>query len=209
MKAAGILVFCVFSSILSTGTSLSCQDCVGFGTDCDETEAKKAECDPFGDICSSTLFTSTITKPLNFGLTIKGCLKLADCIQGLFSTTTVGGRYERARRNCGRIVGLANLEHYDTFQPNGLRCPACFAADADYCEPNETVRCVGKQDQCITYSGGLLALNFNGNYTYQGCATKLACYHPIGPSLGAHQIIAYRVNYVECRNATYGDDDQC
>ncbi|XP_070621083.1 phospholipase A2 inhibitor NAI-like [Erythrolamprus reginae] len=211
MRAAGILVLCVFSSILSTVTSLKCQECVGIRTGCEEWSVKEVECNEF---CSTTVFNSTINSPLVSHFITKGCSKAEDCFDGLASTTTVHGRFEIARRNCCQTdvcnEGPLLLEDYETLKPNGLQCPGCFALGDDYCEANQTVSCIGEEDQCLTLSGVTLAFNFMEKYTYQGCTTKGSCSHPAGPSLETSGIIVYSVTKLECRNATSPepDDDQ-
>ncbi|XP_070621084.1 phospholipase A2 inhibitor NAI-like [Erythrolamprus reginae] len=215
MRAAGILVLCVFSYILSTGASLKCKECVGLRNECEKWSVKEVECKEKETFCSTTVFNSTINSPLVSHFITKGCSKAEDCFDGLASTTTVDGRFKIVRRNCCQTdvcnEGSLLLENYETLKPNGLQCPGCFALGDDYCEANQTVNCVGEEDQCLTLNGSTRALNYIEKYTYEGCTTNDSCSHPVGPSLEAGGILMYSVTTkLECRNATSPepDDDQ-
>ncbi|XP_032083120.1 phospholipase A2 inhibitor and Ly6/PLAUR domain-containing protein-like isoform X1 [Thamnophis elegans] len=153
MRAAGILVLCLFSSILSTVTSLKCQTCVALGTECEEENVKVVECKEDEEFCSTTVVNCTLFE-IPMSLTVKECVTRENCFEGLFSSTTVDSRFEIARGNCCQ-TDLCNaevlpLENYEDFQPNGLLCPGCFALDEDSCEANQSVACVGEQDLCFT-----------------------------------------------------------
>ncbi|XP_070620726.1 phospholipase A2 inhibitor and Ly6/PLAUR domain-containing protein-like [Erythrolamprus reginae] len=217
MRAAGILVFCVFCCILSTVTSLRCEKCVSFGSGCPEGTVRVATCKKKETFCSTTIFNSTIDNLFDVDVIIlKECSKPKDCLLDRLSTTTVEGRFQNLRRICCQS-DLCNAEQFDLaryetreLSTRRLQCPGCFALDADYCEANQTVNCAGEEDQCLTLTGSTLTFNFAAKYTYQGCTTKNTCSHPIGPSLETGGIIVYNVTKVECRNATFAepDDDQ-
>ncbi|XP_013931821.1 PREDICTED: phospholipase A2 inhibitor 25 kDa subunit-like [Thamnophis sirtalis] len=208
MRAAGILVLCLFSSILSTVTSLKCEQCVALGTECEEDNVKVAECKEDKEFCSTVVVNSTLSKTL-VSLIIKECSKRERCYEDIFSSTTVDDRFEIAKTKCCQ-TDVCNaepllLEKYEDFQPNGLQCPACFALDEDSCEANQPVACVGKEDQCLTITCTTVA-EFFGNFTqkstYQGCATQATCFIPLGVSVAASGLIQFNITTVECRNAS-------
>ncbi|XP_032084523.1 phospholipase A2 inhibitor and Ly6/PLAUR domain-containing protein-like [Thamnophis elegans] len=173
MRAAGILVLCLFSSILSTAKS------------------------PVSSI-------------------IKECATREACLDGLYSTTTVDGRFNIARGNCCQ-TDLSNaeplpLENYEDFQPNGLECPGCFALDEDSCEANQTVACVGEQDQCLTITHTKVAEfsslgSLSVKATLQECTTKSSCSVRQGYSKMAGGLIHLNVTILECRNASSSEPD--
>ncbi|XP_015677860.1 phospholipase A2 inhibitor and Ly6/PLAUR domain-containing protein-like, partial [Protobothrops mucrosquamatus] len=99
MRAAGILVFCLFSSILSTVTPLKCQKCVAPINECEGENVKVEECKEDEEFCSTVVFNSTITKH-SVNLVIKECSKREQCLNGFFSATVIDGRYELSRANC-------------------------------------------------------------------------------------------------------------
>ncbi|XP_070621093.1 phospholipase A2 inhibitor NAI-like [Erythrolamprus reginae] len=204
MRAAGILVLCVFSSILSTVTSLKCLSCVAVGTECGEE--KEVECKENEEVCSIIAVNTTITNA-SVSLIIKECLKPDDCIDGLFSSTTVDGRFEVARVTCCKTdacnVGSLLLEAHETLKPNGLKCPGCFALDEDHCEANQPVNCVGEEDQCLTITTSTQAFgNFTEKSTYQGCTIKKSCSYPLGYSEVANGLINFNVTTLECKDAS-------
>ncbi|XP_070621082.1 phospholipase A2 inhibitor and Ly6/PLAUR domain-containing protein-like [Erythrolamprus reginae] len=205
MRAAGILLFCVFSSFLSTVTSLRCEQCVGIGSDCEETGAKEVECKEPEDYCSIIVFNSTITHPPS-NIVIKECSTRELCLDGLTSTTTVDGRFEIARGHCCQTdlcnSELLSLEDYYALKPNGLKCPGCYKLEEDDCEANQTVNCVGEEDQCLTLSSTTISLAFRSKSTFHGCTAEKSCSYPVGPSLVAGGILLYNVTRLECRNAT-------
>ncbi|XP_058051017.1 phospholipase A2 inhibitor and Ly6/PLAUR domain-containing protein-like [Ahaetulla prasina] len=211
MRAAGILVFCLFSSILSTVTSLKCQKCFAFGTVCEGGAVKVAECKEDEEFCS-TIAVNTTMSTISVNFIVKECSKREDCFIGVYSTTTVDGRFEIARANCCQ-TDVCNaepflLENYDELQPNGLHCPGCFALDEDSCEANQSVNCVGDEDQCLTLSNTITAFgNFTEKSSYQGCTTKNSCSFPLGFSEMADGQIQFNTTVVECRNASSPEPD--
>ncbi|XP_039220278.1 phospholipase A2 inhibitor and Ly6/PLAUR domain-containing protein-like [Crotalus tigris] len=210
MRAAGILVFCLFSSILSTVTSLRCQTCVAPINECEGEDVKVEECKEDEEFCSTVVFNSTITKhPMNF--VIKECRKREQCLSGSFSTTVIDGRFEVSKTNCCQ-TDVCNaepllLEKYEEFQPNLLRCPSCYAQDVDSCEADRKVRCVGKQDECITLTGTISYGNFTEKQTFQGCTTNNICSYPLGESQMGNGLFQVNVTTLKCRNAHLPDPD--
>ncbi|XP_032083117.1 phospholipase A2 inhibitor and Ly6/PLAUR domain-containing protein-like [Thamnophis elegans] len=213
MRAAGILVLCLFSSILSTVTSLKCQQCVALGTECEEDNVKVVECKEDKEFCSTIVVNSTLFEaPVS--LIVKECATREECFEDLFSTTTVDDRFEIARGNCCQ-TDLCNaevlpLENYEDFQPNGLQCPACFELDEDSCEANQSVACVGQEDRCLNITYTIVAeffSNFTEKSTYQGCTTKNSCSFPLGASEMAHGLIQFNTTTLECRNAASPEPD--
>ncbi|XP_032083113.1 phospholipase A2 inhibitor and Ly6/PLAUR domain-containing protein-like [Thamnophis elegans] len=215
MRAAGILVLCLFSSILSTVTSLKCQQCVNVGIECKEENVKVVECKEDEEFCSTVLGNSSIAK-IPVSSIIKECATREACWDGLYSTTTVDGRFNIARGNCCQ-TDLCNaeplpLENYEDFQPNGLQCPGCFALDEDSCEANQSVACVGEQDLCITITHKTVAEfpplgSFSEKTTHQGCTTKSSCSFRPGYSKMAGGLIHMNVTILECRNASSSEPD--
>ncbi|XP_070621089.1 phospholipase A2 inhibitor NAI-like [Erythrolamprus reginae] len=205
-KTAGILVLFVFSSILSTVTSLKCQACIALGSECEEEAVNVVECKENEEFCSTAVVNSTITNP-SVNLIVKGCSTPENCLDDLWSITTVDGRFEITRGNCCQ-TDVCNgepllLEHHDTLKPNGLKCPGCYALDEDSCEANQTVNCVGEEDQCFNISYTRLAFgNFTEKSTYQGCTTKKSCFFPVGFSGTADGQIQVNITTLECRNAS-------
>ncbi|XP_070621091.1 phospholipase A2 inhibitor NAI-like [Erythrolamprus reginae] len=204
MKTAGILVLCVFSSILSTVTSLKCRSCVAFGTECgEETEV---ECKENEEFCSTAVLNSTITNA-SMSLIIKECSKPENCFDGLFSTTTIEGRFEVIRVTCCKTdacnVGSLLLEDHETLKPNGLQCLGCVALDKDHCEADQLVNCVGEEDQCLTLTSTTQAFgNFTEKSTYQACAIKKSCSYPLGHTEVANGLINFNVTILECKDAS-------
>uniref|UniRef100_A0A803KEJ2 UPAR/Ly6 domain-containing protein n=1 Tax=Xenopus tropicalis TaxID=8364 RepID=A0A803KEJ2_XENTR len=61
---------------------------------------------------------------------------------------------------------------------NGIECPSCFEMNADSCEANETIRCTGSENKCISFSGKM-SDSEQGDcipFALQGCATEDTCY---------------------------------
>uniref|UniRef100_A0A8C5RLR7 UPAR/Ly6 domain-containing protein n=1 Tax=Laticauda laticaudata TaxID=8630 RepID=A0A8C5RLR7_LATLA len=212
MRAAGILpVFCLFCSILSTVTSLKCQTCVALGKECEGEAVKVVECKEDEEFCSTVVANTTIINTA-MSLIVKECSTRENCFEGLFSTTTVDGRFEVARANCCD-TDVCNaepllLEKYEEFQPNGLQCPGCFALDEDHCKANQSVVCVGKEDRCLTITSTTEAfVNFTEKSTYQGCTTQNSCSFPLGFSETAGGLIQFNITTLECRNASSSEPD--
>ncbi|XP_070621088.1 phospholipase A2 inhibitor NAI-like [Erythrolamprus reginae] len=211
MRAAGILIFCVFFSLLSTVTSLKCQACVGHGTECKEEDVKVEECEENEEFCSTVIFNNTLINP-SLSLIVKKCSRQEECMDGFLSITTVDGRFQVARGTCCQTE-LCNgepilLEHHHTLKPNGLQCPGCYALDADHCEANETVNCVGEEDQCFNITSSKVIFGkFHDKSTNQGCTTKWPCYFPVGYSEIAEGLYKVNVTTLECRNASSSDPD--
>ncbi|XP_070805625.1 phospholipase A2 inhibitor and Ly6/PLAUR domain-containing protein-like [Pituophis catenifer annectens] len=211
MRAAGILVFCLFSSILSKVTSLKCQKCFTLETECEGDDVKVVECNEEEEFCSTVVANTTITSTPMYVM-VKGCSKREDCFDGLYTTSIVDGRFEVARTNCCQ-TDVCNaepflLENYAEFQPNGLQCPGCFALDEDSCEANQTVICAGNEDQCLTITSTTEAFgNYTEKSTYQGCTTQNSCSFPLGFSELADGQIRFNVTILECRNATFSKLD--
>ncbi|XP_032083110.1 phospholipase A2 inhibitor subunit gamma B-like isoform X2 [Thamnophis elegans] len=210
MRAAGILVLCLFSSILSTVTSLKCQQCFALGTECEEDNVKVVECKEDEEFCSTVLGNTSLAVKIPVSFINKECATRAECFEGLFSITTVDSRFEITRGNCCQ-TDLCNaevlpLESYEDFQPNGLQCPGCFELDADSCEANQSVACVGQEDQCLNITYTTVSEfsplgNFTQKSTYQGCTTKNLCSLPFGMSEMADGLIQFNTTTLECRNA--------
>ncbi|XP_058051021.1 phospholipase A2 inhibitor NAI-like [Ahaetulla prasina] len=211
MRAAGIFVFCLFSSILSTVTSLKCQKCVALGSECEKLDTTVVECKEDEEFCSTLVANTTITN-IAVSLIVKDCSKREDCYDGLFITTIVDDRFEIGRANCCQTdvcnAEPLHLENYDEFQPNGLQCPGCYALDEDSCEANQSVICVGDEDQCLILSSSTEAFgNYTEMSTYQGCTTKNSCSFPLGlTEIGGGQI-RFNVTILECRNASSSEPD--
>ncbi|KAM6428675.1 phospholipase A2 inhibitor and Ly6/PLAUR domain-containing protein-like isoform 1-T2 [Liasis olivaceus] len=211
MMAAGIVVFCLFSSIFSTVASLKCQTCLVFGKECTEEDVKMVECKDEKEICSSMITNSTLTN-ISISLMIKGCSKPEECYEGFYSSTTVDGRHELTNGHCCQTDGCnadsLHLPNYDEFQPNGLQCLGCYAQDADSCEGHQSVICLDKQDQCVNMAFSVQAFgNHTDKYSYQGCTTKNACSYPTGTSELAGGLFHFNVTTLECRNASSHDPD--
>uniref|UniRef100_A0A8C6VHZ0 Sodefrin-like factor n=1 Tax=Naja naja TaxID=35670 RepID=A0A8C6VHZ0_NAJNA len=209
MRAAGmLLLFCLFCSILSTATSLKCQACIALGNECKGDAVKVVECKEDEDVCSTTAVNSTLTNTA-VTLIVKECSTREKCFEGLFSTTVADGRFEIAKANCCD-TDVCNaepllLEKYEEFQTNGYQCPGCFALDEDHCEANQSVNCVGKEDQCLTITSTMEISplqNFTEKSTYQGCTTPNTCSYPLGYSETAGGLIRFNITTLECRNAS-------
>ncbi|XP_013931826.1 PREDICTED: phospholipase A2 inhibitor and Ly6/PLAUR domain-containing protein-like [Thamnophis sirtalis] len=212
MRAAGILVLCLFSSILSTVTSLKCQTCFSPVNDCEGDNVKVEECKEDEEFCYTQVYNTTITNG-SMSLIMKECSKRELCYEGFFSTTIIEGRFEIARGNCCQTdlcnaEPLPKLEKYEEFQPNGLLCPGCFAQDEDSCEANQSVPCVGQEDQCVNLSFIIESYDHSTEkLTYQGCTTKNSCSFPLGAFEIASGLIQFNVTTLECRNAASSEPD--
>ncbi|XP_034294315.2 phospholipase A2 inhibitor and Ly6/PLAUR domain-containing protein-like [Pantherophis guttatus] len=223
MRPAGILVFCLFSSILSTVTSLKCLTCVAFGTKCEMYPMRSCY---RNEKCCFTLVANTTIASTPGYVMVKGCSECEDCLDGVFVTTTVDDRYQIVSGNCCQ-TDLCNaeplhsdqfaelrqrgdsvreeieVENYDELQPNELQCPGCFALDEDFCEANQTVICVGNTEYCIEITSVTDAFGYyNEKSTYQGCATSNVCSLPLGNSTIAGGLINFDITILECRNAS-------
>ncbi|XP_058051009.1 phospholipase A2 inhibitor gamma subunit B-like [Ahaetulla prasina] len=252
MRAAGILVFCLFSSILSTVTSLKCQTCLARGTECEGEAVKVVECKEDEDLCStqvhktniitsqifltcaalgtecekydtkakckedeefcSTVVANTTITNTSVSFIIKECSKRERCLTGVYTTSTVDGRFEVTKGNCCE-TDVCNaepllLENHDELQPNGLQCPGCYALHEDSCEAHQTVNCVGDEDQCFNISNTIKTFgNFTEKITYQGCTKQNSCSFPQGFSEVSGGLMQFNVTNLECRNASSSKPD--
>ncbi|XP_063168617.1 phospholipase A2 inhibitor and Ly6/PLAUR domain-containing protein-like [Candoia aspera] len=205
--AAGIVVFCFFSSILSTVASLKCQTCLVSGNECKEEDVKMVECKDNEEFCFSIIANTTLTN-VSMTLMIKGCLKPEECHEGFYSTTTINDRYELANMHCCQTDGCNSepllLPNYEELQPNGLQCPGCYVQDADSCEGHQPVICLSTEDQCLKVTSSIQAFgNYTDKYSFQGCTTKKSCAYSTGEFQLVDGMFNFNVSTLECRNASY------
>ncbi|XP_063798363.1 phospholipase A2 inhibitor and Ly6/PLAUR domain-containing protein-like isoform X2 [Pseudophryne corroboree] len=62
----------------------------------------------------------------------------------------------------------------DNFEPNGLTCPACVS-DSDWCDPNYSIQCIGKENMCIFEVTKIYAPE-EKTAAIRGCATESLCH---------------------------------
>jgi len=211
MVAAGIVVFCLLSSILSTVASLKCQTCIVSGNECKEEDVKIVECKDNEEFCCSIIVNTTITN-VSMSLMIKGCSKPEECSEGFYSTTTIDGRFELVNMHRCQTDGCNAkpilLQNYDELQPNGLQCPGCYAQNADSCEGHQPVICLDKEDQCIKLTSSIRAFgNYTDKYSFQGCTTNNSCSYSEGEFQLADGIFHFNVSTLECRNSSSHNPD--
>ncbi|XP_044290885.1 phospholipase A2 inhibitor and Ly6/PLAUR domain-containing protein-like [Varanus komodoensis] len=169
-----ILVTFLCLLLITTGSSLDCEVCSALGSTC---AGSWQICEDGQDTCVINRAENSLAGyPV---LTVyKGCASSDICDQGPQYVHLGEGREIRSITAC--CVGDAcrttdPLLPPAFVEPNGKRCPACYAVSPNTCNPKKIVKCVGPEEHCLdlamTITHGSLVINA----AQKGCATKLAC----------------------------------
>ncbi|XP_033014124.1 phospholipase A2 inhibitor and Ly6/PLAUR domain-containing protein-like isoform X1 [Lacerta agilis] len=180
--------------LVTTGASLKCEVCMGSGNSCSgpmetcdndtcaisvsETTVGGMQAQIIAKSCESSNICKDRTQLLNFGQGQELRTGIACCVGDACKTVTP------------QVPPRIN-------QPNGKQCPACYSLLSGVCNPNETVDCVGPQNDClemaVTVSYGTVIINV----VQKGCATKGFC---DGLKLGETTVSGFysRVTKAEC-----------
>ncbi|XP_053308585.1 phospholipase A2 inhibitor and Ly6/PLAUR domain-containing protein-like [Spea bombifrons] len=195
-SSLGILL--AFLALAKTSNCLSCTVCLVKGaTFC---TGNNVTC-PSGKVCVSTHTVSTeggIKKNEFFGRT---CMPQHYCdAPGSFSSRTMKSRKGISCCDTDRCIPPAPVLPDDSTQPNGVVCKTCTANDAEWCDTEETMKCVGNETKCI-----LQITSMTGTLTQQsvlrGCATQSIC------NIGNESVITDGISVnvkISCTNSGFG-----
>ncbi|XP_074836904.1 phospholipase A2 inhibitor gamma subunit B-like [Carettochelys insculpta] len=193
-----LLLFCLFSALLETGSCLSCEVCFGVHSICTgDLHVCSEQMDSCGIIISETVIGELKTPNI-----IKACVSSRQCnLEPLFITlgngisvsTNIACCEGKSCENPSVKVPLANTTL------NSWRCPACYSVFSHHCK-EEVIDCMGTQNQCLHISGTMKSGESTVHTTMKGCATESACAH-IQQFQGAFGGLSADFTTAECRPA--------
>ncbi|XP_053255521.1 phospholipase A2 inhibitor and Ly6/PLAUR domain-containing protein-like [Podarcis raffonei] len=173
MKA--VLSTCLFWAMLSPVVPLKCISAVNTTELSDENVS---ECKPGQNLCvAGVLNTKSVA---NREEVFYGCAASKVCHSGHYSFTSTQGKFLDMTIHCCSS-DLCNNEtltipDHNALTPNGMQCPACFAAKFQNCTSDKTVNCLGNENQCVHFEGALMEGFHKGDrFFFHGCATKDFC----------------------------------
>ncbi|XP_075763813.1 phospholipase A2 inhibitor gamma subunit B-like isoform X3 [Pelodiscus sinensis] len=168
-----LLLCCLLWALLETGTSISCEVCVGVHKECTGPE----------QVCSKELDSCGIIKAesvvgnIKTPMFTKACVSSSQCnLAPLYITF---GNGISISSNVACCVGEACKTATVSVPPanttlNGRRCPACYSAFSHDCN-EEIIDCTGTQTHCLHLSGTAKSGQTTVKTTMKGCASESAC----------------------------------
>ncbi|XP_053307519.1 uncharacterized protein LOC128469745 [Spea bombifrons] len=169
---SGLGLLCIFSVFAHTAFSLTCQKCVGMGTQ---------SCDGLSVTCSAdeacgASYTVTTANSTELKVYARDCLPKKHCdLQG--SVTAITNTKVKMVMSCcftdDCVPELPELPENND-EPNGLSCRTCYSVDSSWCSSTDTIACKGNENMCLLQSTKLRGI-INVQTSYRGCSTKSIC----------------------------------
>ncbi|XP_073458056.1 phospholipase A2 inhibitor and Ly6/PLAUR domain-containing protein-like isoform X1 [Aquarana catesbeiana] len=174
MKTLPILILVLWISVATE--ALVCQKCENFqGNIC--TNYINETCPQGVTRCYVNIMMEKMGEKIYYQST-RGCTKyIGSCINNFTMVVGTGVKMMVSTSYCctGDLCNKRpiDLPPLDT-KVNGLKCPACIKKGSA-CTSTETAICLGSQDRCFEFSGGV----FNGtayeDWAFKGCTTGNVC----------------------------------
>ncbi|KAL8219593.1 UNVERIFIED_CONTAM: hypothetical protein K2H54_028227 [Gekko kuhli] len=189
----------LLAMVLPRGSCLTCETCISPGEGCN---GLAHPCSSNEDTCLTLIGENSLGGG-DTTETLKTCIAAADCYAGSISINTGAGVQIRSISRCCQddlcnqwALNLPPLN----LNPNGLRCPVCFAFESNYCEGNETLACTGVDNHCVSVSGTLNIAGHLSPFAARGCGTATACSLPLGVGLYSAGVV-FTLDKVLCSPA--------
>ncbi|OCT73268.1 phospholipase A2 inhibitor and Ly6/PLAUR domain-containing protein [Xenopus laevis] len=172
MFLTSVCIFCVF---ITAGNCLLCTEC---------NNQTSSSCEGSLVTCESCLTVITDVQIQNGNASsptiFKSCNmnpEMCNISYHLSTTTTHMG----LTSSCCDTEFCNNATMHTPSQnttENGMECPSCFEMNANFCEANDTVRCTGSENKCISFYGKMSDSDQGDciQFALQGCATENICY---------------------------------
>ncbi|KAH0631428.1 hypothetical protein JD844_005751 [Phrynosoma platyrhinos] len=170
-----ILLGLTISFVLVTaGVTLECEVCTSVGTSC---SGRMETCPADKDTCVIIVTESTM-HGMQIPTVVKTCESSKNCKFGpQYMHFGRGQAFKTAFTCCvGDACRTATPQLPPVItKPNGKRCPACYSWFSGTCDQDETVDCVGEENDCLNVAATVTYGPSVINTAQKGCATKGFC----------------------------------
>ncbi|CAH2318750.1 Hypothetical predicted protein [Pelobates cultripes] len=168
MRFLGLI--CTFAASITIGNCLLCTECYNNTTpNCEGSIATCASC--------LTIITEEGHGNGSVSMIEKSCNLYPEVCNISYSVTADNFHLGFVSSCCD-----TDLCNHDTIvaptkntTENGVVCPSCVLQNGTECVTNQTMRCVGDETRCISFSGKLFDQGSCKNLTLQGCVTENVC----------------------------------
>ncbi|XP_030068838.1 phospholipase A2 inhibitor and Ly6/PLAUR domain-containing protein-like [Microcaecilia unicolor] len=167
---------CIFSALIATGLSLTCDHCMNI--EGDSCSGISAECNE-GETCVTKIESVTHGDKKGHLACFKGCGKYDPkiCKKTMYSHSD-GLNFVLYTECCNEDncnCGTVKVPPINTTE-NGFECPTCYHTGSSECISPKIMKCVGNEGQCFDFSGNMRIPG--GHYEEQvikGCVSAGAC----------------------------------
>ncbi|KAL8219564.1 UNVERIFIED_CONTAM: hypothetical protein K2H54_027184 [Gekko kuhli] len=161
-----------FSALLTSGTSLECETCIGVGKGC---SGDQMTCPAGHDSCAVGLTESSMGS-VRVEVIVKGCTSSNSCKKG-----PIYANFGRAKARGSMVccTGTACQRASPRLPPinttaNGKQCPACYSLSGSCVQ--EVAYCTGSENYCMDAHLHGDAGQISMDTTMKGCASEQVCY---------------------------------